>query len=137
MHVVQLCRQWPWSEASLLDDLTWGLGDAVCHRGQQAAEAREDAHLQSEEVAGTKRKPELEVEDDRTPCVHCDHIPEGLALVYRQECVQTNPPLAAMVRDAVDMAFPWGRMARAGVGVCKMRNRGILATERLVFCDLI
>lgn len=93
MHVVQLCRQWLWSEASLLDDLTWGLGDAVCHRGQQAAEAREDAHLQSEEVAGTKRKPELEVEDDRTPCVHCDHIPEGLALVYRQECVQTNPPL--------------------------------------------
>lgn len=64
LHAAQLCRRWLWSEASLLPELTRGLGDAVGHRGQQVAQARDDAGFQSEEVPGARRKPELEGEED-------------------------------------------------------------------------
>lgn len=67
LHAVQLCRRWLCREASLLPELTRGLGDAVGHRGQQVAQAREDAGFQSEEVPGARRKPQLEGEEDRTP----------------------------------------------------------------------
>lgn len=91
LHVAQLCRRWLWSEASLLHELTWGLGDAVAHRGQQVAQAREDASFQSKGVPGAKRKPELEAEEDRTPCVHHGHIPAGLALLQDRSVFSPCP----------------------------------------------
>ena len=77
----------------------------MCHRGQQAPQAKVGGHFQNEEEPGAKREPELEVEMTRLLAfVMVTSQKDWCWSTDANVCSQSLCPDTMVMQDEVDMA---------------------------------